>query len=186
MTRLNNTTREIVERSQMEFLNHNRMCVFVKAIPELIVGGKKIGPYISTAQANLPNWVIEKLIAHGVAELAQEENFESLGSLQKISRNEEDSPHKLQSFHPLLYSAISRKILNLQSDKSSLDERLYDEIEKLQRIVPMLLESRLSKLIRVAKSGALQDKRKDMTLEERWFCEELANLISDWRKSLFN
>lgn len=186
MTRLINTTSDIVERSQMEFLNHNRRCVFVKDTPQIIVGGKKIGPYAATAQADLPNWVIEKLKAHGVVELVQEEAFESLGNLQRISRNEEDSPHKLQSFHPLLFSAISRKILNLQSDKSSLDERLYDEIEKLQRMVPVLLESRLSKIFRVAKSGALQDKRKDMTLEERWLCEELAFLISDWRKTLFS
>lgn len=185
MIRLSNTTSEIVERSQMAFLNHNRRCVFVKDTPEIIIGGKKIGPFTSNAQVDLPNWVIEKLVAHGVAELAQDEDLESLGYLQSISRNEEGSS-QLQSLQPLVYSAISRRILNLQSDKSSLDERLYDEIEKLQRIVPMLLEARLSKIIRVAKSGALPDKRKDMALEERWLCEEFANLISDWRKSLFN
>ena len=77
-------------------------------------------------------------------------------------------------------------MLNLQSDKSSLDPRLYDEIERLERMIPMLLESRLSKIIRVAKSGAMQDKRKDMTLEERWLCQELTDLLSDWRKSLFS
>lgn len=185
MTRLSNTTTEIVERAQMEFLNDRRTCIFVKDFPETNLGGRTIGPYSSTAQVDLPNWIIEKLTVNGFAELAPEEDFESLSSLQTISRNEKDSSWP-QSLHPLLYSAISRKILNLQSDKSSLDERLYDEIEKLQRIVPMLQETRLSKIIRVAKSGALQDKRKDMTLEERWLCEELVNLITDWRKSLFS
>ena len=183
MTRLTSTTSEIVERSQMEFLNSNRTCVFVKGISKLIIGGEIIGPYASDAQTDLPNWVIEKLAAHGIVELVQNAEFESMSDLQSIFREEKENSN-LQTSHPLLYAAISRKILNLQSDRSSMDERLYDEIEKIQRVVSMLLESRLTKIIRVAKSGALQ-MRKDMTLEEQWFCDELANLISDWRKSLF-
>ena len=186
MIQLSSTTKNIVERVQMNFLNEIKRCVVLKDIPQLIIGGEHLGPYTTTSQADLPIWAIEKLINHGYVELPQDEDIASLTKLQTISREEEDSPHKLQSFHPLLYSAINRKMLNLQSDKSSLDPRLYDEIERLERMVPMLMESRLSKIIRVAKSGALQDKRKDMTLEERWLCQELTDLLSDWRKSLFS
>jgi hypothetical protein len=185
MIRLSSTTKDIVERTQMDFLNEMQRCVILKDIPQIVVGGKRLGPYSATAQVDLPMWAIEKLVNHGYVELTHDDDIASLNRLQTISREEEDNPHKLQPFHPLLYSAIYRKIFNLQSDKSSLDPRLYDEIERLERMVPMLLESRLSKLIRVAKAGALQDKRKDMTLEERWFCQELADLLSDWRKSIF-
>ena len=186
MIRLSNTTKNIVDRAQMEFLNETGRCVLLKDMPQILIGGQQFGPFSATAQVDLPMWAIEKLANHGYVELSQDDDISSISRLQTISREEEDSPHKLQAFHPLLYSAINRKMLNLQSDKSSLDPRLYDEIEKLERMIPMLLESRLSKLIRVAKSGALQDKRKDMTLEERWLCQELTDLLSDWRKSLFS
>ncbi|MHA1906467.1 MAG: hypothetical protein ACW98Y_04160 [Candidatus Thorarchaeota archaeon] len=186
MSGLSNTTKNIVERAQMDFLNETGRCEVIKDIPQILIGGQQFGPYSTTSQVDLPMWAIEKLTNHGYVELSPDEDIASLTRLQNISRDEEDSPHKLQTFHPLLYSAINRKMLNLQSDKSSLDPRLYDEIERLERMIPMLLESRLSKIIRVAKSGALQDKRKDMTLEERWLSQELADLISDWRKSLFS
>jgi len=186
MIRLSNTTKEVVERTQMSFLNETERCIFVKAMPQVMIGGKEFGPYSTTSQVDLPIWAIEKLVTHGYVEISQDDNIVSGQRLQTISREEEDSPHKLQTFHPLLYSAINRKMLNLQSDKSSLDPRLYDEIERLERMIPMLLESRLTKIIRVAKSGALQDKRKDMTLEERWLCQELTNLLSDWRNTLFS
>lgn len=186
MIRLSSTTKEIVHRTQMDFLNETGRCILLKDMPQITIGGETFGPYTATSQVDLPIWAIEKLMKHGYVELPQDEDIASLTRLQTISREEEDSPHKLQTFHPLLYSAINRKMLNLQSDKSSLDPRLYDEIERLERMIPMLLESRLSKIIRVAKSGAMQDKRKDMTLEERWLCQELTDLLSDWRKSLFS
>lgn len=152
----------------------------------MTIADTRIGPFSVGTQVSLPNWIIEKLVLHNYAEIDPIQEIASINNLQDIARHEEDSPHKLQTFHPLLYSAINRKKLNLQSDKSSLDPRLYDEIEKLERMLPVMLESRLTKITRVAKSGALQDKRKDMTLEERWLCEEIANLISDWRKTLFS
>jgi DNA replication initiation complex subunit (GINS family) len=64
--------------------------------------------------------------------------------------------------------------------------RIYDEIEKMQRMVPFLIETRLSKIIRVAKSGAYQEKRKQMTEEERWLCEELVSLLSSWRETIMD
>jgi hypothetical protein len=185
MNKLSTTTKNIVERAQMDYLNETGRCVFLKDVPQTLIGGKQLGPYSATSEADLPMWVVEKLANHGLVELSQDDNIASITRLQTVSRAEEDSPHKLQTFHPLFYSAINRKMLNLQGDKSSLDPRLYDEIERLERMIPMLLESRLTKIIRVAKSGALQDKRKDMTLEERWLCKELTDLLSDWRKSLF-
>ena len=85
---------------------------------------------------------------------------------------------------PLLYAAWSRKMLRYQSDKTSLDPRRYDEIEKMQRMMPFLVETRVSKIWRVAKSGAYLDKKKQMTNEERWLCEALIKLISSWRKNV--
>jgi hypothetical protein len=38
----------------------------------------------------------------------------------------------------------------------------------------------------VAKSGAYQEKRKQMTKEERWLCEELVSLLSSWRETIMD
>ena len=102
-------------------------------------------------------------------------------NLEKLYRTE---GNKLQAFHSSLYAALSRKMLRYQSDKTSIDPRRYDEIEKMQRMMPYLVETRVSKIWRVAKSGAYADKKKLMTNEERWLCEVLIELLSSWRKNI--
>jgi len=51
-------------------------------------------------------------------------------------------------------------------------------------MTPFLVETRLSKILRVAKSGAYQEKRNQMAHEERWLCEELVDLLSGWRQNV--
>ncbi len=183
MIRLRGTTKYIVERTQMDYLNEIKRCTVTKDIPELYIGGERFGPYQKKFQVDLPMWAIETLRKHDYVELLQEEDTLSLVKLQKILRTEENSS-KLQTFDPLLYSAIKRRIFNLQSDKSLLDPRLYDEIEKIERVTPMLLQLRLTKIVQVARSGAF-DFQKNMTFEEKWLCQELVDLFSEWENSLF-
>lgn len=155
-------------------------------MPEVEIAGKKTGPYSSSSQVELPNWAIEIMANHGYIEIDQNEDYASMHYIQNVYMAEDDSPHKgLQSIHPLLFSAINKKLVKLHSEKASLDPKQYDEIERLRRLIGMISQKRLSKILRVAISGAYQDKKKDMTLEERWLCEELAALTSDWKNSLF-
>ncbi len=177
---------DVMERFRMSFLNEIRSCVFKNDSSEFMIGGEMVGPFQAGTQANLPNWVIEKLQLHDMVDLAPEDAYESLRRLQNLYRTEEQQPHKLQTFHPFLYAALNRKKFRLQSDKTSMDPRKHDEIEKMQRMVPFLVETRLSKIIRVAKSGAYQEKRKQMTKEERWLCEELVSLLSSWRETIMD
>jgi DNA replication initiation complex subunit (GINS family) len=173
-----------MNRFEMLFLNETRECIFQKPMPEIIVGGNKLGPFKKDDQVSFPNWIIEQLLKHDIVDIVPEDAYDSLRRLQNLYREEEKQPHKLQTFQPFLYTALSRKVLRLQSDRTSIDPRKYDEIEKLQRILPFLVETRLSKILRVAKSGAYQEKRKQMAYEERWLCEELIDLLSGWRQNI--
>jgi hypothetical protein len=173
-----------MNRFEMLFLNESRECIFLKSMSEINIGEKKLGPFKKGDQVNFPNWVIEQLLKHDIVDIAPEDAYDSLRRLQNLYREEEKQPHKLQTFQPFLYTALSRKVLRLQSDRTSIDPRKYDEIEKLQRILPFLVETRLSKILRVAKSGAYQEKRKQMAYEERWLCEELIDLLSGWRQNI--
>jgi hypothetical protein len=175
-------TRTAKERFEIQFLNETRTCNFLEDIPELNIGGEKLGPFKSGTVTQLPNWVIEKLVAHNLVDLDATEAYESLRRFQNLYNAEEKQPHKLQVFPPLLYSALIRKVNQLQSDKTSLDPRRHDEIEKIRRMLRILVETRLSKIMRVAKSGANQDRRKQMALEERWLVDELGILLSTWRE----
>ena len=175
---------DVMKRFDMLFLNEVRECIFQKSLPEFDVSGRKLGPFKKGDRANLPNWVIEKLLIHDVVDIAPEDAYDSVRRLQNLYREEEKQPHKLQTFQPFLYTAFGRKLLRLQSDRTSMDPRKYEEIEKLQRMVPFLVETRLSKILRVAKSGAYQEKRKQMAYEERWLCEELIELLSGWRQKI--
>jgi hypothetical protein len=173
-----------MNRFEMMFLNETRDCVFQKPMPEIIVGGNRLGPFKKGDQVSFPNWVIERLLKHEILDIAPKDAYDSLRTLQNLYREEEKQPHKLQTFQPYLYTALNRKVFRLQSDRTSIDPRKYDEIEKLQRIIPFLVETRLSKILRVAKSGAYQEKRRQMAYEERWLCEELINLLSGWRQNI--
>jgi hypothetical protein len=173
--------KEVLDRFRMMFLNDVRGCIFRKDIVVGLADGRQIGPFHEGDHADLPNWIIEKLQKHDVVDLVPEDAFESVRRVENLYLAEEKVPHKLQPFHPYLYAALSRKLLRLQSDKTSLDPRSYEEIDKLKRLIPFLLESRLSKIIRTAKSGAYLEMRKQMANEERWLCEELAHLLSEWR-----
>ena len=173
-----------MNRFEMMFLNETRECIFQKSMPEVTVAGNKIGPFKKGDRASFPNWAIERFMRYDFIDIVPEDAYDSLRRLQNLYREEEKQPHKLQTFQPYLYTALNRKVLRLQSDRTSIDPRKYDEIEKLQRMVPFLVETRLSKILRVAKSGAYQEKRKQMAYEERWLCEELIDLLSGWRQNI--
>ncbi|TFG07969.1 hypothetical protein EU522_00265 [Candidatus Thorarchaeota archaeon] len=177
-------TREIMERFEMEFLNETRNCEFRTDVSQFMIAGQKYGPFKAGDRSTLPNWVIEKLASRGYADVVPSEAYESLRRLQNLRHTEDKQPHKLQPFPPFLYSALKRKLLRLQSDKTSLDPQRYDEIEKAQNNIEVLMETRLSKIMRVAKSGAQQDKRKHMAYEERWLADRLNFLLSAWRELL--
>ena len=176
--------KDVMKQFDMLFLNEIRECIFQKSLPEINVNGKKLGPFNKDDRANLPNWVIERLLNRGIVDLSPEDAYDSVRRLQNLYREEEKQPHKLQTFQPFLYTAFGRKLIRLQSDRTSIDPRKYEEIEKLQRMVPFLVETRLSKILRVAKSGGYQEKRKLMAYEERWLCEELIDLLSGWRQNI--
>jgi len=176
--------KDVMDRFDMLFLNEIRECIFQKSLTEISVSGKKLGPFKKDDRANLPNWVIEQLLIRGIVDLSPEDAYDSVRRLQNLYREEEKQPHKLQTFQPFLYTAFGRKLLRLQSDRTSMDPRKYEEIEKLQRMVPFLVETRLSKILRVAKSGGYQEKRRLMAYEERWLCEELIALLSGWRQNI--
>jgi hypothetical protein len=176
--------KEAMKRFEMLFLNERRECIFLKPTPEFTVVGQKLGPFQKGDRVELPNWVIERLLKEDYVDIAPEDAYESLRRLQNLYREEEKQPHKFQTFQPFLYTAIARKTLRLQSDKTSMDPRKYEEIEKLRKMTPFLVETRLSKILRVAKSGAYQEKRQQMAHEERWLCEELSGLLSGWRQNI--
>ncbi|TXT56865.1 MAG: hypothetical protein BAJATHORv1_20462 [Candidatus Thorarchaeota archaeon] len=182
--KLIDSAHDVMSRFGMEFLHEVRSCVFQKDSPELKYGSLKIGPFKSGSKVELPNWVIDVLLHEQIVEISPENEYESSRNLQNIRWNEEQYPHKMQAIPPFLYQALCRKIARLQNDKTILDKRRYDEIERTQKMLPFLVETRLLKILRVANSGALREKQSDMTLEERWLGEQLSLLLTNWRQEL--
>ena len=117
-------------------------------------------------------------------EIVPAQAHESLRRLQNVYREEEKHPFKLQPFHPFIYAAMNRKIHRLQSDKTDIDPRKYDEVEKLKKMTPLIVESRLSKVLQVAKAGSFKDRGGHMANEEKWLCKELSELLDGWRQSI--
>ncbi len=177
-------TDEAVKRFVMLFLNGMRTCVFKEGVPEFEIGGEVTGPFQAGEERELPNWVIEVLLNHGAVDIQPQDAFEATRRLQNLANAERNHPHNMQPFPPFLYAAVKRKIHRLERDKTSLDPRKYEEIEKLRLQVPTMIETRLSKIVKLAKSGDIQEKRGQMTLEERWLCERISSLIETWRQEV--
>ena len=186
--RLCNDSKDVMKRFEMSFLNESRNCIFNEDVSQINIAGEKVGPFKKGDQANLPNWVIESLLKHEKVDIAADDAYESTKRLQNLSREAKNSPYKLQEVENIskwyIYTAIARKTLRLQSDKTSMDPRKYEDIENLQNSTQFLVETRLSKILRIANSGAYQEKRKQMTHEERWLCEELVEILSGWRQNI--
>jgi hypothetical protein len=178
------------DRFAMQFLNETRMCIFREDVPEITIGGEKLGPFKAETALQLHNWAIEKLVAHDLVDLDVSDAYDSFRPFQNLYNTERDDP-KLQSLYDkknerpkLLYSALIRKMNQMQSDKTSMEPRRYADIKKMSTMLRILTETRLSKIIRAAKpeSGVSQDNRKRMSREERWLADELYSLLSAWRE----
>lgn len=175
-----------MNRVEMDFLNESRNCTFREDTSQIDVAGTKFGPFKKGVTEHLPNWVIENLLKHELVDIETKDHYEASKRLRNLKDEAKKNPYKLQQFPPLLYTAITRKSLRLQSDKTSIDPRTYEDIENLRKMTYFLVETRLSKILRVANSNAYQETRKLMTQEERWLCEELVELISGWRQNIMD
>ncbi|MFX1262036.1 MAG: hypothetical protein ACFFAZ_08120 [Promethearchaeota archaeon] len=182
---------EIVrDRFAMQFLNETRMCIFREDVPEITIGGEKLGPFKAEDTTELSNWAIEKLIAHDFVDMHTDDDYDSFRKFQNLYNEERKLPNlhslydKKNERPKLLYSALIRKMSQLQSDKTSMEPRRYADIKKMGTMLRILTETRLSKIIRAAKpeSGVSQDNRKRMSREERWLADELYSLLSAWRE----
>ncbi|MHA2600612.1 MAG: hypothetical protein AM324_000590 [Candidatus Thorarchaeota archaeon SMTZ1-83] len=176
------SSEEVRARFRMLFLNELRPCVFREDVPEVNVGDKRIGPFKAGTTENLPNWAIEILMAHALVDLDPKKAYDSLTEIQERYDAQRRNPHILKELPSAFYSGLSRRLQLIQRDKTSLDPEIRDAIKHRQRFVEMLSQMRLTSIIQVARSGADQDKRRRMSHEERWLCDELEILLSSWRE----
>jgi hypothetical protein len=177
-------TKAIMERFEMQFLMDNRRCIFNEDVPRIVVAGHEMGPFKKGQEASLPNWAIEKLSSHELVSIHQDDEYESTTDLKKFYHTEKGQPYNLQQFPEFFYTAAGRKLLRLQGDKTSLDPKRYEDIENIQQMLSVMVETRLTKILSIAKSGAYHDKRRQMAHEERWLLDRLNYLISAWREML--
>ncbi len=175
-------------RFRMEFLNDSRTCIFLQDTPQFEAGGKQYGPFKSGVQVDLPNWVLDSFIIQGIVELAPEDAYDSVRRIQNFFNQERGQPRKLHGPLPskFMYIALAQKVRRLKGDKTSLDPRTYEEIDKIQKVARFLRDTRLSKILRVADAGITQDMARRMTVEEKWLCDELALLLSKWKSAVLN
>ncbi len=178
--KLHNQAKEMIDRFRMNYLNEIRGCIFLKPISKLFVGGKEIGPFDENQQVELENWIIDVLMANEIVEIVPDDEYEALSQIQRIYQQEKRQSG-IQNTNSLMYVAIRERIRHLQGDRTSPDPIGQEDIGKFENLLRNMSEIRLSKIIQIAKSGAYQDTQKQMTHEERWLCEEIIEILSEWR-----
>jgi len=177
-------TNAIMERFEMQFLMEERRCIFKSDVPQMVVSNQELGPFRKGQEVKLPNWAIEKFSARGLVDIHQNDEYESTMELKKLYQLEKGQPYNLQRFPSFIYTATGRRLLQLQGDKTSLDPKRYEGIENIQQMISVIVETRLAKIVDIAKSGGNHDKRKQMAHEEQWLLDRLSYLIDTWREML--
>ncbi|MGQ4870868.1 MAG: hypothetical protein ACTSPE_01450 [Candidatus Thorarchaeota archaeon] len=179
---------EVMSRFRMEFLNTVRRCTIKRDIGVITAGGESYGPFQTGHQVELPNWLVDILLQRDVIELAPEDAYDSVLRIQNLYNTERNYPRELHNSIPskYLYVALAQKIRRLRRDMTSLDPKTFDEIERIEKLAEFLRDVRLTKILRVAHAGITQEKMRRMTVEEKWLCEELNALLSEWRTASLN
>ncbi len=171
--------RSITRRAEILQLVENCDCTFLTDVPAIRLSNTSIGPFKSGQTVLLPNWIAEVLHDQGLVKISGGGVVEWMSRLQALVSDEKNKG-ALQACPPLLYATSHRVVLSMKRDRTSIDPRQHDAIERVLMMLQTIGQSRLGKVIRLAKSGGCAEHRTRMTFEERWLCDIVSELVSAW------
>jgi GINS complex protein helical bundle domain len=174
--------RQVLERREREYLLRTVRARMKSSIENLDVGDFHVDKLSEGESVELPRWVVDELVAQGMAEAA-ETPFEN-EIFSTLSKEKMMGPLQLSGLPPEFYVRMRRRLGAMEAGVSTGKLR-RDEMERLRAVCYDLVGIRLSKLLSLSSSSApastLEDK---LTPEERSFFAISQALSKEWKTGL--
>lgn len=174
--------RQILERREREYLLGSVRAKMKSSIENLDVGDFHIEKLSEGESVELPRWVLDELVAQGMAETT-EPPFEN-EIFSTLSKEKMMGPLQLSSLPPDFYVRMRRRLGTLEAGVASGRAR-RDEVERLRAVCYDLVGIRLSKLLSLSSSSAPASTLADkLTPEENSFFAISQALSKEWKSGL--
>jgi hypothetical protein len=174
--------RQMLERREREYLLGIGRAKMRSSIENLDVGDFHIEKLSEGESVELPRWVMDELVARGMAEPA-ESPFEN-EVFSALSKEKMMGPLQLSGLPPDFYVRMRRRLGVLASGVAEGKMRSQD-LERLRGVCYDLVGIRLSKLLSLSSSSAPASTLADkLTPEEASFFSISQSLSKEWKTGL--
>lgn len=175
--------RRIFEMSDLAFLNENTRFNLNRDLPQIEIGGEKIGPFNQGITIELPRWICDKLEEHGYGN--KSEDIPSIVWISKLAWSESRS-QAIMPLEPLFYAKLRSMLKTLrQRANQSSDSSAHRDYEVAYMSALDLITSRLQKIMKTSlmAPGKLE-AIPNATDEEKFLFTILSKLINSWSKAV--
>jgi len=174
--------RQMLERREREYLLGQARGRMRSSIENLDVGDFHIDRLSEGETVELPRWVLDELVAQGMAEVA-EPLFEN-EIFSALSKEKMMGPLQLSGLPQDFYVRMRRRLGALAAGVAEGKTR-REELDRLRAVCYDLVGIRLSKLLSLSSSSAPASAIADkLTPEENSFFAISQSLSKEWKGSL--
>jgi len=174
--------RQMLERREREYLLGSTRAKMRSSVENLDVGDFHVDKLSEGETVDLPRWVADELVGHGMAE-ATEPPFEN-ELFNALSKEKMMGPLQLSTLTPDFYVRMRRRLGGLSSAVSE-GKAKKEDLERMKAVCYDLVGIRLSKLLSLSSSSAPSSTLADrLTPEEASFFSLSQALSKEWKAGL--
>jgi hypothetical protein len=174
--------RQTLERREREYLLGNARAKMKSSVENIDVGDFHIEKLSEGESVDLPRWVLDELVAQGMAESAETPLENEVFSA--LSKEKMMGPLQLSGLAPDFYVRMRRRLGYLATRAADGKVRKED-FERLRAVCYDLVGIRLSKLLSLSSSSAPASTLADrLTPEENTFFAISQSLSKEWKAGL--
>ncbi|PDM26997.1 hypothetical protein CP083_01030 [Candidatus Bathyarchaeota archaeon B24-2] len=173
-------------KAEFEFENSEVTIVSTRDLPEVELGGVKVGPLEEGKEYKVMFWIAKELVKAGLAQIREESLLDSM-KLYKIHWTERVQPTKQVSPLPQHFYPMLRWYLNNLKGEMTKNPEKVSEYEKAKKLSQDILSCRLRKVVVLASSTGVPARViQNLTGEEKWLYQELHRIIEEWRNRILS
>ena len=174
--------RQMLERREREFLMGTARARMRSSVENLEVGDFRIERLGEGETVDLPRWVVDELVAQGMADAA-EPPFEN-EIFSALSKEKMMGPLQLSGLPPDFYVRMRRRLGWLNAAVSE-GKTKREDFERMRGVCYDLVGIRLSKLLSLSSSSTPASSLADrLTPEEASFFAISQSLSKEWKSGL--
>ncbi len=182
MTKIEQNFIDSLRRINFIFRNEEVSIECVKQYDQFTLLGEKIGPFEQGKSYKLKFFKAIPFIENGILKIKSSKKYDNVDvqrfaigerdDQRLVNRNDDFFLNKIKEFKKILEKDVNDKI------------RLQLDLDRYNSYTSDIIDSRLLKLLRLAKTELSLDDERRLTLSERLLFKRIYKLIDVWKKFL--